>query len=171
MTNAQCNNKKLYHCVVMKYYQEYLSMIEQRFIDEKLTSNLHGPDVYDFQHKLRYLIQDLQNLEANERKALIKGLKIMSEIGCYKAALSAKINTAIVFDTKEPDNKYVHVRGSVLFEKKKRVWVSHYIGEAKKYINNKGLIYTELKIQYRLDVVLKLIDRLKKIALGTEMGN
>ena len=145
-------------------------MIEERFFEEKQLSNLNGINVYDFKQKLSFLIHDLKYMQPKEKEALEKGLKLMSEIGCYKAALSAKINTAIVFDTKDPENKYVHVRGSVLFEKKKRVWVSHYIGEAKKYINEKGLVYSNLKNEYRLDVVLKLIDRLKKYALGSKIA-
>lgn len=154
----------------MKYYQDYIEMIEDKFIEEKLFFGLHGDGNFEFQRKIQDLKSDLQNMYPNERAALIKGLQIMSELGCYKAALSAKINTAIVSDIKEPENKYVHVRGSVLYDKKKRVWISHYLGETEKYCDNKGKVKTGVKESYRLNVVLKLVERLKQLALVKNRG-
>ena len=141
-------------------------MLDDRFIDDKSFVDLDKHSGYEVEEQIKRLTYDLQMMPSSEKEILIKGLKLMSELGCYKSALSASINTAIVSDTREPDNRYVHVRGSVLFEKKKRVWVSHYVGEEDKYIDKNGKLELGLKRYFRIFVVVKLIDRLKRLALG-----
>ena len=154
----------------MKYYQDYIAMLDDRFIDAKSFDDLDNHSAYKVEDQIKRLSDDLKIMPYREKEILIKGLKLMSELGCYKSALSASINTAIVYDTKEPDNRYVQVRGSVLFEKKKRVWVGHYVGEEDKFTDENGKLKPGLKRYFRIFVVVKLVDRLKRLAFGTPEG-
>ena len=150
----------------MKYYSDYIEIIEGKFFEYKHFSYLSGDQFEVLKRGIDKLTVDLQLMDPTQKKILIEGLQKMSELGCYKAALSATINTAIVSDAKEPENQYVHARGSVLFGKKRRVWVSHYVGEARKYINSKGIVDTRIKYDNRFNVVIRLFERLKSLALG-----
>lgn len=152
----------------MKYYLDYIAMLDDKFIDEKSFEGLEQQPGYEVVEQIKMLTKDLNIMSSQEKDILVRGLKIMSELGCYKSALSASINTAIVSDAKEPDNRYVHVRGSVLFENKKRVWVSHYVGDESKCTDEKGRLGPGLKRHFRVFVVVKLVERLKRLAFGAQ---
>jgi len=140
-------------------------MIEGAFINEKLFDGLERVDHDQLKREVNILTSDLQRMSSSEREIFERGLKIMSQIACYQAALSAKVSSAIVSDQKEANNRYVHVRGSVLFQKGKRVWVGHYIGEEKKHVDDRGRVLAGILRFNRIHIIKKLVERLKSLAL------
>lgn len=146
----------------MGYINDYTEMLEGRYIDHSLYTDLKSDQV---QRNIQRLTKDLSDASFISRIDILKVLEIMNELFLYKLALEAKISSS--FHESEEGAKYLSARAAVTLKAKgeikaKRIWTVFYLGLENDYKTINGKIDIR-KVRYmgREDVILKLVEKLK----------
>ncbi len=146
----------------MGYITDYTEMLEGRYIDPSLYTDLKSDQV---QRSIQRLTKDLSDASSISRIDIFNVLAIMNELFLFKLALEAKISSS--FHVSDEGTKYLSARAAVTLKAKrdikaKRIWTAFYLGPENDYKTNNGKIDVK-KIRYmgREDVILKLVEKLK----------
>jgi ribosomal protein L21E len=128
----------------MNYYRDYKLMISDRYIHDK---GVYGDVINSLQDQLK------------NTKSIWEALTLMTHIDIYKRVMSIQVTFQPVKDQKNPDNVYIHARGSVMIGKgAQRYWIGEYIGK-------RGEVTEAQKRHAVVKVMDKAVEKLKEIEL------
>ena len=129
----------------MNYHRDYKLMIADKYI--------HDKGVYSD------VINNLQS-QLKNTKSVWEALTLMTHIDIYKRAIAIHVNFQPVKSQDNPDNVYIHARGSVIIGKGgNRYWIGEYIGK-------KGEVTEAQKRHAVVKVMDKAIEKLKELELN-----
>ena len=90
----------------------------------------------------------------------------MSELAIYKQALELKMLINKLRDPRDPNKKYIQIRGSIKVAKNRRLWVGHYLGTEEKVCDSLGNVLPDKFSEGREAVIHKIVDKFVKQYLG-----
>lgn len=147
----------------MTYYNDYKEMLESTYINTKYYEELK---IDGIPNRISQLKHEINNNSYDEKIFIEKILKAMTELAIYRMCLEIKMKTNFLKDPKDPNRKYVQVRGSVRISKNKRIWVGVYIGTDSEVCDSDGNVLPEKFSKGREGVIKKIVERFKAQQLG-----
>jgi hypothetical protein len=147
----------------MTYYNDYKEMLESTYINAKFYEGLK---IDGIPNRISELKHELNDKSYDEKILIRKILNVMTELAIYRMCLEIKMKTNFLKDPKNPERKYVQVRGSVRISKNKRIWVGVYIGTDSEVCDPDGNVLPEKFSKGREGVIKKIVERFVAQHLG-----
>ena len=148
----------------MNYYIDYLDMKESNYIDSKYYDSLSSSRIKE---RVSALQKNFNEFNSNDKgEGVVFFLKLMSELAIYKQALELKMMINKLRDPRDPNKKYIQIRGSIKVAKNRRLWVGHYLGTEEKVCDSLGNVLPDKFSEGREAVIHKIVDKFVKQYLG-----